>query len=268
MTNMNDGLPAADDALAPQPPPVGWQATTLGEICLQVPKVRPYDEPAEAFTYLDIASIDNTAYRVVAPKSYLGRDAPSRARQKVRAGNTLFSTVRTYLKNVAMVPTELDGQVASTGFCVLNPSDEIEPGFVFYHVVSDDFVSNLNPLQRGTNYPAVRDDDVLTQRIDLPPLPEQRRIVAEIETQFTRLDACQGRRKTVPLGRRKAGPPGWCLTARGGVGPPALTTVRRWHPRGANRRLTGLTRARRRRPAGCPGGGSSHRSFPGCARGG
>ena len=189
MTNMNDGLPAADDALAPQPPPVGWQATTLGEICLQVPKVRPYDEPAEAFTYLDIASIDNTAYRVVAPKSYLGRDAPSRARQKVRAGNTLFSTVRTYLKNVAMVPTELDGQVASTGFCVLNPSDEIEPRFVFYHVVSDDFVSNLNPLQRGTSYPAVRDDDVLTQRIDLPPLPEQRRIVAEIETQFTRLDA-------------------------------------------------------------------------------
>ena len=186
---MNDGLPAVDDALAPQPPPAGWQATTLGEICLRVPKVRPQDEPDEAFTYLDIASIDNTAYRVVAPKSYLGRDAPSRARQKVKAGNTLFSTVRTYLKNIAIVLPEFDGQVASTGFCVLNPGDEIDPKFVFYHAVSDDFISVLNPLQRGTSYPAVRDDDVLAQRIDLPPLPEQRRIVAEIEKQFTRLDA-------------------------------------------------------------------------------
>ena len=172
-----------------QPRPDGWQATSLGEICLRVPKVHPRDEPDEAFTYLDIASIDNTAHRVVSPKSYLGRDAPSRARQKVRPGNTLLSTVRTYLKNIAIVPPEFGGQVASTGFCVLNPSDEIDPRFVFYHVVSDDFVSKLNPLQRGTSYPAVRDDDVLAQRIDLPPLPEQRRIVAEIEKQFTRLDA-------------------------------------------------------------------------------
>ena len=104
-------------------------------------------------------------------------------------GNTLFSTVRTYLKNIAMVPPECDGQVASTGFCVLNPSDEVDSRFVFYHVISDAFVSQLNPLQRGTSYPAVRDDDVLAQRIALPPLPEQRRIVAEIEKQFTRLDA-------------------------------------------------------------------------------
>ena len=93
------------------------------------------------------------------------------------------------MKNIAMVPPEFDGQVASTGFCVLNPSDAIDPKYVFYHTVSDDFVSKLNPLQRGTSYPAVRDDDVLAQRIDLPSLPEQRRIVAEIEKQFTRLDA-------------------------------------------------------------------------------
>ena len=152
-------------------------------------KVEPGDDPDHPFTYLDIASIDNTTYQVVAPKSYLGRDAPSRARQKVRRGNTMFSTVRTYLKNIAMVPNEFDGQVASTGFCVLNASDGIDPRFVFYNVVSDDFVSNLNTLQRGTSYPAVRDADVLAQRLALPPLPEQRRIVAEIEKQFTRLDA-------------------------------------------------------------------------------
>lgn len=170
-------------------PPPGWTICTLESICLPVSKVLPSGTPEEFFTYLDIASIDNSQLRIVSPKTYLGKDAPSRARQKVRNGNTLFSTVRTYLKNIAMVPSEFDGQVASTGFCVLNPSDQIDTRFVFYYVQNDDFVSRLNPIQRGTSYPAVRDSDVLAQELPLPPFPEQHRIVAEIEKQFTRLDA-------------------------------------------------------------------------------
>ena len=71
----------------------------------------------------------------------------------------------------------------------MNPADETDHRFIFYFVLNDEFVSKLNPLQRGTSYPAVRDGDVLSQEILLPPLPEQRRIVAEIEKHFTRLDA-------------------------------------------------------------------------------
>ena len=169
--------------------PDGWVTTILEDICLHVNKVTPGHTPNKPFTYLDIASIDNRTFRVVSPKSYLGKDAPSRARQKVSGGDTLFSTVRTYLKNIAMVPPEFDGEVASTGFCVLHPADEISHRFIFYFVLNDEFVSTLNPLQRGTSYPAVRDADVLSQEVPLPPLPEQHRIVAEIEKQFTRLDA-------------------------------------------------------------------------------
>ena len=164
---------------------MGWAATSVGEICLPVKRVSPGQAPNQPFTYLDIASIDNSLRRVVSPKTYLGKDAPSRARQKVLTGNTLFSTVRTYLRNIAVVPPEFDGQAASTGFCVLNPCREVDSKFVFYFVQNDDFVSKLNPIQRGTSYPAVRDADVLAQAI---PLPEQHRIVAEIEKQFTRLE--------------------------------------------------------------------------------
>ncbi len=71
------------------------------------------------------------------------------------------------------------------------PADKIDGRFILYYVLSDEFISNLNPLQRGTSYPAVRDSDVLSQELRLPPLPEQRRIVAEIEKQFTRLDAAE-----------------------------------------------------------------------------
>ena len=169
--------------------PPGWATVNIGELCLSVDKASPKERPDEPFMYLDITSIDNSEFRIVSPKIYMGKDAPSRARQKVRSGNTLFSTVRTYLKNIAMVPAEFDGQVASTGFCVLNPTAEIDSRLLFYYVQNDEFVARLNPIQRGTNYPAVRDTDVLRQTLPLPPLLEQHRIVAEIETQFTRLDA-------------------------------------------------------------------------------
>jgi type I restriction enzyme S subunit len=161
----------------------------LEEVCLPVTKVVPGDAPEEPFIYIDIASIDNSSLRIAQPKTYLGKEAPSRARQRIAAGDTLLSTVRTYLRNIALVPPEYDGQVASTGFCVLRPSGAVHPGFLFYAAQTDDFISALNPLQRGTSYPAVRNSDVLAQVIALPPLPEQRRIVAEIEKHFTRIDA-------------------------------------------------------------------------------
>jgi len=89
--------------------PDGWTKTTIGEITMPIQKVIPQDEPAKPFTYLDISSIDNAILKIVEPKQYLGADAPSRARQMVKAHDVLFSTVRTYLQNIAMVPDIYDG---------------------------------------------------------------------------------------------------------------------------------------------------------------
>lgn len=73
----------------------------------------------------------------------------------------------------------------------MRPREGIDPGFVFYRVTELGFVSRLSELQTGSSYPAVRDSDVLAQAIDLPPLAEQRRIVAVIEEHFSRLDAAE-----------------------------------------------------------------------------
>ena len=47
--------------------------------------------------------------------------APSRARRKVRTGDILISTVRTYLRAIARVDQASPDLVASTGFCVVRP---------------------------------------------------------------------------------------------------------------------------------------------------
>ena len=55
--------------------------------------------------------------------------------------------------------------------------------------MADEFVNRLTPLQRGTSYPAVRDEDVKRQIIEIPPAREQERIVAKIDELFSELDA-------------------------------------------------------------------------------
>jgi type I restriction enzyme S subunit len=169
--------------------PKGWMWTKLGEICDEVEKAYPKANPNDEFLYIDIASIDNKQQKILQPKRYLGRDAPSRARQLVRSGDILFSTVRTYLKNIAMVNEVYDGQIASTGFCVIRPFSEADNRFFFFLTQTDDFLNPLTQLQRGTSYPAVRDSDVFDSFIPLPPLTEQHCIVAKIEELFTELDA-------------------------------------------------------------------------------
>jgi hypothetical protein len=83
--------------------PPGWVTTTLGEICDRVATIQPGADPDTEFTYFDIGGIDNETNRVVETKTVLGREAPSRARQPVRQGDILFSTVRTYLKKIAQI---------------------------------------------------------------------------------------------------------------------------------------------------------------------
>lgn len=169
--------------------PSGWCPATLGEVCQRIEKRDPRTDPDAVFRYIDIGSI--TEHQIGEVREVTGRDAPSRARQIVRAGDTVLSTVRTYLRKTALVPAKLDPAVASTGFCVLRPRVGIDPSFIFYRVIEHGFVEELSRLQTGSSYPAVREIDVLSRPIDLPPPAEQRRIVAAIEEQFSRIDAAE-----------------------------------------------------------------------------
>lgn len=169
--------------------PSSWTWTTIQEVTEPIQKVNPGENPDSEFDYIDISSIDNTVQRIISPKQYKGSNAPSRARQLIKTNDVLFSTVRTYLKNIALVPTYYDGQIASTGFSVLRAKAVTTGKFLYYYCQTEAFLNPLNELQRGTSYPAVRDSDVREQPIPLPLLPEQERIVARIESLFTQLDA-------------------------------------------------------------------------------
>src|SRR5882757_4053250 len=85
----------------------------------------------------------------------LFHEAPSRARRKVRNGDILVSTVRTYLKAIATVSDAPDNLIASTGFCVIRPTDGLDAAYAGWVARSDQFVEEVVSRSVGVSYPAI-----------------------------------------------------------------------------------------------------------------
>ena len=158
----------------------------LGDVIESKETRNPRTDGSKSFRYIDVQTVDNSRNRVNVAQELASRTAPSRARRLVRKDDVLFCLVRPYLRNIARVPPELDGQVASTAFCVLRPSGAMASRFLFHQVLRDSFIGEIPTY--GTSPPSAREDEFLKQRIPLAPLPEQHRIVAKIESLFARLD--------------------------------------------------------------------------------
>ena len=161
----------------------------LENVCeRRVEMVDPRREPDKSFRYVDISSVDNSRKRITASRTILGREAPSRARQRIKAGDVLVATTRPNLNAVAQVPPELDGQIASTGFCILRPGEGLDGHYLFAFVQSERFVEDLSDLVKGALYPAVSDNQVFSQTLPFPPLPAQRRIAAQLKEQLAEVE--------------------------------------------------------------------------------
>ena len=106
--------------------------------------------------YIDISSIDNTNKIIVNTQLIGSKEAPSRAKQLVKYGDILVSTVRPNLNAVAVIQKESDRiLVASTGYCVLRCNKEINNHYVFHFCQSPYFIDDMVRQATGASYPAV-----------------------------------------------------------------------------------------------------------------
>ncbi|MCD7825827.1 MAG: restriction endonuclease subunit S [Clostridiaceae bacterium] len=140
------------------------------------------------FTYIDIDSIDNMNQCVRKPKVTETAKAPSRACRGLHAGDTLFSLVRPYLKNIAYIDESFKDCIASTGFYVCSPVEGLNSKYVYWLMTSGYVVEGLNKYMKGDNSPSIRSGNIESYPFPLAPLAEQQRIVDRIESLFTKLD--------------------------------------------------------------------------------
>lgn len=81
-----------------------------------------------------------------------------------------------------MISDEFDGEVASTGYCVLRPNEELVTSeWIYHNIAKSDFNIYVEKNQEGSAYPSISDSKVKAYSIPLPSLDEQNRIVTMLD---------------------------------------------------------------------------------------
>lgn len=126
--------------------------------------------------YADIGNVNSSGnIHEIAP--YRFADAPSRARRRVRDGDVVISTVRTYLQAIAPIHNPPANLIVSTGFAVVRPRAEIfDPRFCKYALREPSFLAEVEMRSVGISYPAINASDLGGIPVSLPALNIQRSI--------------------------------------------------------------------------------------------
>ena len=158
--------------------PEGWEWARGRHIFLPMQSTKP---EGEYFTYIDIDAVNNKANIVDKPKILPCSQAPSRATRKLEQNCILFSMVRPYLKNIALIGYEYKDAIASTGFYVIRPCSVLYPQYIFKLLLSAYVVDGLNQYMKGDNSPSINNEHIESYLYPIPPYCEQSRIVEKLD---------------------------------------------------------------------------------------
>ncbi len=125
------------------------------------------------FDYIDIDAIDNQNHCIKEAKHLPVTKAPSRASRAVKNGSVLFSLVRPYLENIALVDEKYCNCIASTGFYICNSNGMLSPKFMYFLMISGYVVTGLNRFMKGDNSPSICKDNIENWLYPVPPIKEQ-----------------------------------------------------------------------------------------------
>jgi len=146
-------------------------------------------DPEFEMEYVDISSV-NLVEGVAATETVTFDKAPSRARRVVKDGDTIVSTVRTYLKSIASIQSPPANMVVSTGFAVIRPRVEIDGSFLGYALQNTAFIESVVANSTGVSYPAINPSLLTSLPIAFPKsLATQQQIAAFLDWKTSQIDA-------------------------------------------------------------------------------
>ena len=178
-------LPKYTDAIAVEDArlrelPYGWTITTLGEACIviqgQSPPGTTYNTKGTGLPFLQ----GKAEFADLYPTAIKWCSAPSKVADP---GDVLISI------RAPVGPTNLCAvkSCIGRGLAAIRPLGGVPSRYALYALRATE--EELRSRSTGTTFEAVRGDHLRSHVLPLAPLAEQHRIVAEIEKQFTRLDA-------------------------------------------------------------------------------
>jgi type I restriction enzyme S subunit len=154
--------------------PKDWEQVRLGDI------IHPSDEKVEptsiqSIPYVGLEHMEKDTGELL---GYGNSSDVKSTKSKFYSGDLLYGKLRPYLNKVSLVDFE---GVCSTDILVFSKSPYISNKFLAYRFLSRDFVSYASQNVNGVQHPRVNFQTLAEFSISLPPLNEQKRIVAKIE---------------------------------------------------------------------------------------
>lgn len=170
-----------------------WRTVPLSEICDINPRLGKAGLPEdELFAFVPMAAVGaaNGSIDVSAKRPFT---EVKKGFTSFQSGDVLFAKITPCMENgkMAVVPNlENRYGFGSTEFHVIRPKDGIDPKYVYHYVSRSDFRKEAARHMTGAvGQKRVPTDFLKHSFIPLPPkIDDQKRIVAEIEKHFSRLD--------------------------------------------------------------------------------
>jgi len=188
--------------------PRDWEVKKVGEISdIDTDTLSSSTNPDYCFQYISIDDVDNGLLRN--KTEMLFKNAPSRAKRKIRLNDVLISTVRPNLKSHLFIKEEVKDWICSTGFSVIRCENDIsDSGFVYSHFFSSIINKQIDNLISGSNYPAINSKDVRSLLIPLPPTKAEQTAIAtalnDVDVLITQLEKLIAKKRNIKQGAMQA----------------------------------------------------------------
>ncbi len=164
--------------------PVGWCFSTIEEICELNPKHDSFLSESLPVSFVPMAAVSEVEGQIIAPEVRpLGE--VKKGYTHFADGDVIFAKITPCMENgkAASVRGMVNGLACgTTEFFVFRSRGAIHQDYLFKFIRQESFRRAARAtMQSGVGQARVPKEFVLETEIPLPPLPEQRRIVAKIE---------------------------------------------------------------------------------------
>jgi type I restriction enzyme S subunit len=185
--------------------PAGWWWTTIRDVAddTQIGIVRSkaqQNRAGKGVPYLKMNNLTMDGKVTADDVVFIEATQDEIDRFSVRAGDILFNTRNSVelVGKTGIVTGEVSGSIYNNNLMRIRTKPNVSSLFVAYQMCSPDFRRRMERVKRSTtNVAALYAKDVLPLPIALPPIEQQKYIVAEIEKQFSRLDEAVANLKRV-----------------------------------------------------------------------
>ncbi len=172
---------------------IGWSKKSIGEITQvkggkRVPKGYKLESTPTKHPYLSVSDFTDEGTIDRSKLKYINDKVFNLISRYTISSKDIYLSIAGTIGKTGIVPKDLDGANLTENACKLVLSSEIYQKFLYYFTTSEDFKKQAGLNTRKTAQPKLALERLKTISLPIPPLEEQKRIVAILDEAFAGID--------------------------------------------------------------------------------